>query len=311
MMKNIHPEYSLDKLCGLFGLTRQAYYQYKKRIIGNVIEEELVIKRVLAIRKDHGRLGGRKVFHKLTTFMESHQIKMGRDAFFRLLSSHNLLVKKRKRRIFTTNSYHWLRKYPNLIKDLHLSAPNQLWVSDITHWRCESYFLYISLITDAYSHMIVGYHIGRTLESIESVQALNMAIVTLSNKPNKLIHHSDRGAQYCSSIYVEVLKYNDIGISMTENGDPLENAIAERINGILKDEYLWDQKATSLEEAKLILDRSIELYNFDRPHMSIGNLTPNEVHYGKNDIDPKRIWKSYYKKYTSQSDMSFIRHEEF
>lgn len=310
-MKLIYPEYTLEKLCGLFGLTRQAYYQFIKRGVSHVVEHEFIIQRVLEIRKDHRRMGGRKLYHKLTPFFEDHQIKMGRDSFFRLLAAHNLLVKKRKRRVYTTNSFHWLRKYPNLIKNFNPSAPNQLWVSDITYWKCGPCFLYISLITDAYSHMVVGYHVAETLESVESVQALNMAISTLSDRSYDLIHHSDRGAQYCSGIYVEILRCNTIQISMTESGDPLENPIAERENGILKDEYLWDQKANSLEEAKLILDRSIELYNIDRPHMSISNLTPYEVHYEKTEIEPRRLWKSYYQKQTSQSDMSFVRHEEF
>lgn len=293
-MKMSYPKDSLDKLCGLFGITRQAYYQHMKRGVHNAVEEELVIKQVLDIRKDHPRMGGRKLFLKLSSFLEEHQIKMGRDAFFESLANHNLLVKKRKRRVYTTNSFHWLKKYPNLIKDIKLDIPNQLWVSDITYWKCGSCFLYISLITDAYSHMIVGYHMAETLESVESVQAIHMAISTLTSKPDQLIHHSDRGAQYCSTIYVEVLRTNHIQISMTENGDPLENAIAERVNGILKDEYLWNQPANSIVEAKSILDRSIELYNHDRPHMSISNLTPYEVHIQKGYIEPRRLWKNYY-----------------
>ena len=310
-MKMIYPQHSLEKLCGLFGLTRQAYYQYMKRGIDNVFKEELVIKKVLCIRQHHRRMGARKLYHKLTSFLEDHQIKMGRDAFFKLLSSHDLLVRKRKRRVYTTNSFHWLRKYPNLIRGFKPTAPNQLWVSDITHWKSGSCFLYISLITDAYSHKIVGYQIAETLESIESVQALHMAIATLSEKHENLIHHSDRGAQYCSTLYTELLRFANIKISMTENGDPLENPIAERINGILKDEYLWDQNVSSIEEAKFILNRSIELYNFDRPHMSISNLTPDEVHYGNTSMTPRKLWKNYYNKQTPQSDMSFIRHEEF
>ncbi len=306
-MRVLYPTNSLEKLCGLFGLTRQAYYQHKKRSIEHALEQELVIKQVLKIRKDHQRMGGRKLFFKLSSFLQEHEIKMGRDVFFRTLASHNLLVKKRKRKVYTTNSFHWLRRYPNLIKNFQPNAPNQLWVSDITYWKCGSFFLYISLITDAYSHMIVGCHISKTLESIESVQALHMAISKLRSIPDHLIHHSDRGAQYCSTIYVELLRGNNIQVSMTENGDPLENAIAERVNGILKDEYLWNQTANSFEEAKLILDRSIELYNFDRPHMSISNLTPYEVHNQNRNIEPQRLWKNYYQGKIAKSDMSFSK----
>jgi len=293
-MRKIYPNISLESLCGLFGLTRQAYYQHLYRRVDSTIEREFVIKRVLEIRKYHRRMGGRKLYLKLNSFFVEHQIKMGRDAFFDLLASNKLLIKKRKRNVYTTNSFHWLRKYPNLIKDLNLNGPNQLWVSDITHWKCSSGFLYISLITDAYSHMIVGYHIATTLESIETIQALVMAISTLSELPENLIHHSDRGAQYCSAIYVELLNSVSISISMTENGDPLENAIAERVNGILKEEYLWDQHPSSLMEARVILDRAIALYNFDRPHMSISNMTPHEVHTGNVYIEPSRLWKNYY-----------------
>ena len=295
-MRKLYPNMSLESLCGLFGLTRQAYYQHLYRGVDCTIEQEFVIKRVLEIRKDHGRMGGRKLYLKLNSFFVEHQIKMGRDALFRLLTSNFLLIKKRKRNVFTTNSFHWLRKYPNLIKGLNLSTPNQLWVSDITHWKYSSGFLYISLITDAYSRMIVGYHIATTLESIETIQALVMAISTLCELPENLIHHSDRGAQYCSGIYVELLNSVGIGISMTENGDPLENAIAERVNGILKEEYLWDQHPGSIKEAKAILDRAIALYNFDRPHMSISNMTPHEVHTGNVYIEPSRLWKNYYTK---------------
>lgn len=295
-MRKLYPNMSLESLCGLFGLTRQAYYQHLYRGVDCTIEQEFVIKRVLEIRKEHGRMGGRKLYLKLNSFFTDHQIKMGRDAFFRLLAANHLLIKKRKRNVYTTNSFHWLRKYPNLIKDFQPIYPNQLWVSDITHWKYSPGFLYISLITDAYSRMIVGYHIATTLESIETIQALVMAISTLSELPENLIHHSDRGAQYCSGIYVELLNSVGIGISMTENGDPLENAIAERVNGILKEEYLWDQQASSIKEAKVILDRAIALYNFDRPHMSISNMTPNEVHTGNVYIEPSRLWKNYFTK---------------
>ncbi len=170
-MKKMYSNLSMERICGLFGLTRQAYYQHIYRSVDYTIEQEFVIKQVIKIRKDHGRMGGRKLYLKLTSFLEQHQIKMGRDALFRLLAANNLLIKKRKRNVFTTNSFHWLRKYPNLIKGLQLDAPNQLWVSDITHWKCAAGVLYISLITDAYSRMIVGYHIAITLESIETIQA--------------------------------------------------------------------------------------------------------------------------------------------
>jgi len=242
-------------------------------------------------------MGTRKLYEKLQTYMLEHNIKMGRDALFDFLSANNLLIRKRKRRIFTTQSSHWLRKYPNLIRDFIPSAPNQLWVSDITYWKINQKHVYISFITDAYSHKIVGYHVAKTLESIETKQALKMALSGLVVNPKtdlQLIHHSDRGIQYCSSGYVKLLTDYGINISMTENGDPLENAIAERVNGIIKDEYLYDYKVNSLSEARTVLELAVGLYNNDRPHNSIGNLYPSQIHDQK--IITEKLWKNYYNK---------------
>jgi len=296
-MKSNFPHIGLAKLCGWFGVTRQAYYQNNWKGVDISIEEDLLLKEILSIRKNHKRMGTRKLYDKLQPFMLEHQIKKGRDALFDLLSSNHLLVRKRKRRIQTTQSFHWLRKYPNLIRDFVPKGPNQLWVSDITYWKIIGGHVYISFITDAYSHKVVGYHVAETLEAVESVQALKMALSGLFMEPDdhfQLIHHSDRGVQYCSFEYVKLLKDNNIQISMTENGDPLENALAERLNGILKDEYLIDSPVTSMEEARNVLARAVSLYNEDRPHMSIGNLYPSQVHEQK--IQTDRLWKNYYKK---------------
>jgi len=221
--------------------------------------------------------------------MLEHQIKMGRDALFNVLASNNLLVKRRKRRVFTTQSFHWLRKYPNQIKGYKPLKPNQLWVSDITYWKIASGHLYISLVTDAYSRKIVGYHVANTLDSIETIQALIMAIDANKEYLENLIHHSDRGIQYCAFGYVSLLEKYKIRISMTENGDPLENPIAERVNGIIKNEYLDCYQVNTLHVAKQVLDKVIEVYNNERPHMSIGNLTPQQVHHGS--IASEKLWK--------------------
>jgi transposase InsO family protein len=296
-MKNHHLNIGLAKLCGWFGVTRQAYYQNSWRDIEISIEEELIIKEVQSIRNNHKRMGVRKLYQKLEPVMQEHQVKMGRDALFNLLSAHGMLVRKRKRRIQTTQSSHWLRKYPNLIRTFIPTAPNQLWVSDITYWKIKNGHVYISFITDAYSHKIVGFHVAQTLETIETIQSLRMALSGLLNWPeshSSLVHHSDRGVQYCSGEYVKLLQKNNIKISMSENGDPLENAIAERINGIIKDEYLIDYTVSSLSEATAILKKSVLCYNQDRPHMSIGNKYPNDVHEKK--IKTEKLWKNYYKK---------------
>jgi len=305
-MKENFPHMSLAKLCGWFGITRQAYYQRIRAAITVALEEELIIHEVNNIRAKHQRIGTRKLYLKMQPFMHEHRIKMGRDALFNLLSVNNLLVRKRKRRITTTHSYHRFKKYPNLIRDFCPAAPNKLWVSDITYWKItDSTHLYISFITDAYSHKIVSHQLAETLEARASVKALRVAIKANGgfNGCLDLIHHSDRGVQYCSAAYVKLLQDNKIKISMTENGDPLENAVAERVNGIIKEEYLDNYKVKNIKEAKKVLDCAIKLYNDDRPHMSIGNLTPSEVHNSSKNMKTEKLWKNYYRKNTT-----FVNH---
>lgn len=281
------------RVCRLLGLTRQAYYQHFWQQEATTIEQSLVLEQVCAIRKHHRVMGGRKLYEKLYPFLLEHQIKMGRDALFDLLAENNLLVKKRRRRFITTFSHHWLRKWPNLIREMEVNRINQLWVSDITYWKIGERYTYISLITDAYSHKIVGYHLAQTLESIETIKALNMAMAQLpAHLSQPLIHHSDRGVQYCSENYVKLLQDKGIEISMTENGDPLENAIAERINGILKSEYLRHYQTSTILDATEQLHLAVQLYNQDRPHLSIGLLTPEVVH--SQGLTVEKLWKNYY-----------------
>lgn len=299
-MRVQYRQVGLSRFCKLLGITRQAYYQHFWRIEDKSVEQQLVLQEVLRIRNKHRQMGTRKLYQKLQPFMLEHQIKMGRDALFDLLSANYLLVRKRKHSIKTTQSFHWLRKYPNLTKGFVPSTSNQLWVSDITYWKIESGHVYISFITDVFSHKIVGYHVANTLESIQTLQALKMALFGLSEKPenhSQLIHHSDRGLQYCAHEYVKTLKENNIRISMTEKGDPLENAVAERINGIIKEEYLQYYSVENITQAKTLLQKVIDLYNEDRPHNSIGNLVPNQVHNKK--IIPEKIWKNYYREKTT------------
>ena len=293
-MKENFKGISLADLCSWFGVSRQAYYQSKNGVEQDLIEQEILLEKINDIRKDHKRLGGRKLFFKLEDFMTEHHIKMGRDAFFDLLRSNNLLVKQRKRYHITTNSNHWMKKYPNLIKDIEPLGSNHVWVSDITYWKTKGGHYYISFITDAYSRKIVGYQVADTMEAIESVAALKMAIKTSKPSADGLIHHSDRGSQYCSSVYVKTLRKSNIEISMTQNGDPLENAIAERVNGIIKGEYLFNYEITSLSKAKEVLKSVVKLYNEDRPHSSIGNAAPSQMHNNDKDLQIKRLWKNYY-----------------
>jgi putative transposase len=294
-MKDSYTRISLVRLCRLLGITRQAYYQHlwQQEAIG--IEEGLILTQILSIRQYHRKMGGRKLHQLLQPFLLEHQIKIGRDALFDLLAANGLLVKRRRRYAVTTFSNHWLKKWPNLIREKVINNVNELWVSDITYWKIGLRHAYISFITDAYSHKIVGYHVAETLEGIETVKALKMALKGVAGKNLKpLIHHSDRGVQYCAADYVKLLQDKNIQISMTENGDPLENAIAERVNGILKNEYLKHYQTGNIKEAKAQLEIAVGLYNDQRPHLSIGMLTPKIVH--ENNLKTEKLWKNYYDK---------------
>lgn len=294
-MKDSYTGISLVRLCRLLGITRQAYYQHfwQQEAIG--IEESLILTQVLQIRKNHRSMGGRKLYERLQPFLLEHQIKMGRDALFDLLAQNGLLIKRRRRYAVTTFSNHWLRKWPNLIREKVINNVNELWVSDITYWKIDRRHAYISLVTDAYSHKVVGHHVAETLESIETIKALQMALKAIPGKLlYPLIHHSDRGLQYCSAAYVKLLQDKGIQISMTENGDPLENAIAERINGILKNEYLRYYDVDNIKDARKRLNEAVKLYNEQRPHLSIGMLCPQTVH--QNNLKTEKLWKNYYDK---------------
>lgn len=211
-MKHNYPKVSLGRFCRLLGVTRQSYYQHFWQQEQSAFEEELVLSEVLIIRKKHRRMGGRKLYELLNPFLLEHQIKMGRDRLFDVLSANYLLIKLRKKQSITTNSFHRFKKYPNLIRNFIPSSPNQLWVSDITYWRIKERFLYISFITDAYSRKIVGYHLGDSLQTSQTIQALQLAILnlTVEGKNNLyLTHHSDRGTQYCSNEYVLAFNINN------------------------------------------------------------------------------------------------------
>lgn len=303
-MKNRFSHIGLAQLCGWFGITRQAYYSYTWRAFEEGNKHELIIDKIQEIRVNHPRLGTRKLFDVMQPFFKVHHIKIGRDSLFDLMYTNHLLIRKRKRKISTTNSYHRFRKYPNLIRNFIPTAINQLWVSDITYWKIGENHIYISFITDVYSHKIVGYHVGQTLETKESIQALKMALDSIEVKPKQLIHHSDRGVQYCSNSYVKLLQDYNLDISMTESGDPLENAVAERVNGIIKEEYLQYYEVKNIKEAKKVLDFVVKLYNDERPHNSINNHVPNDVHMNSN-LKTKRLWKNYYKKQEDNSNYDF------
>jgi putative transposase len=259
-----------------------------------LIEDHIVMQMVKKVRDDHPGMGCRKVYHLIKTDLEHQQIKMGRDALFDLLASKQMLIRKRKRRYITTNSNHWYKKYPNLIRGLIPNGPNQLWVSDITYIKTRHNFLYLFLVTDAYSKKILGYRLAKDLSSRHAVNSLQDALKYICKPISGLIHHSDRGIQYCSKEYVSLLKDYSIIISMTENGDPLENSIAERVNGILKQEYINYELQQSNYISTTQLTHIIEIYNNKRPHLSCDMLTPQRAHLTSGKL--KRRWKNYYKK---------------
>jgi len=294
VIKDRYPHLALGRICRLFGLTRQAYYKnikYQKKVI---TEDHIVLQLIWSIRKDHPRMGGRKMHFMIREEMDRLNIKMGRDAFFDLLSSEHLLVQQKRRKHITTNSKHWYKKYPNLIREITPDRPNQIWVSDITYIKTKQEFFYLFLITDAYSKKILGYRLAKNLDSTHAVNSLQDAIKNACQPILGLIHHSDRGIQYCSKEYIDLLNKHAIAISMTENGDPLENPIAERINGILKDEYLNDKSNNQSKLDIKQLSYAIEKYNRLRPHLSCEMLTPEAAHRGHGNL--KRMWKNYYRK---------------
>lgn len=280
----------MSRLCSLSGYSRQAYY---KRCIINQeqpLREELVVQQVLGYRRLQERIGGRKLYFLLSPFMKLHHIHMGRDAFFKLLGRYGLLIKRRRGKVQTTDSNHWMFKHPNLIEKLVLTHSDQLWVSDITYLELCEDDAFLSLVTDAYSRKIVGFHVSKSLRADGCVQALQMALSGCT-KSEGLIHHSDRGAQYCCGQYVQKLDAHKISISMTQSGNPRDNAIAERVNGILKMELL-EPIFTDLEAARAAVTQAVNTYNYLRPHSSISMLTPALVH-GR-PMKLKRRWKNYY-----------------
>ena len=289
-MKRLHPGIKLESLCELFGKTRQAYYQSRKRLYRKHSEHLMILEAVKRIRKKMPRLGSRKLLVKLT----QQGFNIGRDALFDLLRDNHLLVRRKRSKARTTYSYHLYRKYPNLIKGLSIDGPVQVWVSDITYIETDQGFVYLFLITDAYSRKIIGFKTADTLEAKHAVEALQMALKGIDSTATGLIHHSDRGIQYCCHEYVNVLNARNIRISMTDNGDPLENAIAERVNGILKVEWIYDQQLKNLAQAQEYIQLIIPIYNTQRPHTSIEMLTPQQAHQRVGEL--QRKWKNYYPK---------------
>jgi transposase InsO family protein len=267
---------SMEQACQRFGLHRDAYYKLKRRRGKQEVVAAEVVELVKEERTVQPRLGTRKLYRTLHASFEAAGLKVGRDKLFAILREHALLVARKRASCRTTNSYHHFHKYRNLVKGRPVTAPNQVWVSDITYLRTVRGFCYLALVTDMYSRKIVGFDISDSLELAGCLRALKLALRT-ARPAAGLVHHSDRGIQYCSNQYVEALKERSILVSMTEENHCYENAIAERVNGILKDEFYLDQCFSSTRHAAIAAESAIEVYNNKRLHVSLGYKTPSMV----------------------------------
>jgi putative transposase len=284
----------LRELCRLLGYSPQAYYQYQRTSGKKALEEDLLIGQIVHHRILQPRIGGQKLHEMMRPFMAAHHLYIGRDQLFDLMRENGLQIRKRRRNgSRTTDSNHWMKKYPDLIRGIELGRADELWVSDITYIHLKkNRFAYLALITDAYSRKIVGFCMNKDLTAQGPVTALEMALKERSgNAP--LIHHSDRGSQYCSDSYVSLLSAAGIHISMTQSGDPRDNAIAERVNGILKQELLEEVYPT-VKLARGSALSAIDTYNRLRPHSSVNMMTPEKAHTQTGPI--KRRWRSVFKR---------------
>jgi transposase InsO family protein len=265
----------MNQICDILGISRQGYYKGRKKNQKKRLEEEVIIKLVLNHRRKMPMIGGKKLFRMLEPDFRRMKISIGRDKFFSLLGRNGLLIRRKRRYSKTTNSFHHFRIHKNLIKEVEPMNPDEIYVSDITYIRTADSFCYLALITDLYSRKIVGYDVSDSLNLEGSLRALKMAIKD-KDELRGLIHHSDRGIQYCSNLYTELLTDKNIRISMSEKGNPYENAVAERINGILKEEFMLSETFRTKDLAYRAVKEAIETYNELRPHMSINYMTPNQ-----------------------------------
>ena len=296
---------NITNLTELLGYSKQAYYKKTKTKEKQDIQESLVLDLVKEKRKLWKKGSGRNLHAALRTEFNRHNVKMGRDKFFGLLRNNGLLIKRKHRRTRTTFSYHHFHKYPNLIKELETTRVNQVIVTDITYLYLSGTdsFAYLFLVTDFFSRKILGFNVSDNLSAKSGVNALRMALRNMSDTKDT-IHHSDRGIQYCSHKYTKILKDNDIKISMTENSDPLENAVAERINKTLKEEFTTEKQIsfTNYRQAKIMMSQFIKFYNDERPHRSLEMYTPTIAYEMNRKL--KRKWKAYYKNNSTKIDIS-------
>lgn len=288
-LREEYPTVPVGTLCGLFGKKRQWYYKSRGVVVSERQRRKLLVDNILYYRTLCPRIGGVKLHHILKSEL-GEDVTHGRDAFLNVMRQEGLALPKSKRRR-TTDSRHMYRKYPNLVKGMEALYPNHIWVSDITYIWILGDVLYLHLVTDVFSHAVIGWCLSETMEAENTCKALEMAVAAAGGgNLCGTIHHSDRGSQYACNQYVSLLAEHHIRISMTERYNPTDNAVAERLNGIFKVEWIYQQQMyRDFEQAYMEITAMIAFYNNKRPHMSIGLKCPMEVYTGQ--PPGKNLWK--------------------
>lgn len=272
---------SVGCIASSLGCSRQYVYKQPKDAAAKQSKAEQVKALVDKQRKVLPRLGTRKLYHLIHEDLKAKGLKMGRDGLFSLMRHYGLQIRPRRRYVQTTMSKHWMRKWPNIVKDKVAERPDEVWVSDITYLKTEEGTCYLNMITDAFSRKIVGHALADNMETESMIKALDMALKQRGNPCLPTIHHSDRGVQYCSKEYVSLTAKNNVTLSMTENGDPYENALAERMNRTIKEEFGMDRTLKTKSQLHDLVTESIHLYNSKRPHLALKMKTPQQVHKTK------------------------------
>ena len=289
----------MTRLCALAGVTRQAFYKRDEDLLlARLAIEQFVVQFVLGVRAKDPRIGTDKLWRMYRDIFPD-EYRVGRDAFRDIMHERGLHLRRRPRATRTTDSRHNLPTYPNLVKSVIPLRPNHIWVSDITYIEIEDpaspqgyRFVFLTIVMDAYSKRILGWHVAPTLEAAYCIRALKMAIGTLPEGfADTLIHHSDRGSQYASADYIKVLNDNHIVPSMTEDGNPKDNAMAERINNTVKNELLHGKTFTSIRQVTDAVRKAVQFYNSERPHSSLDWHTPDQAHRMSGEM--KRHWHSW------------------
>ena len=298
-MKSYYSSVGMGVLCELVGKTRQAFYKSRSKKERLLFDASIIIGLVIRERQTAKRVGTRRLLLILEVELLTHNIKIGRQRFNEILRDNDLLIKRRKRKPKLTDSRHKLPLFANKARSLSINCSEQLWVSDITYIKVRDVFCYLILITDAYSRKVMGYNFARTMDTAFCLEALDQALELRSYPERELMHHTDRGTQYCSFDYTDKLKLSNIIISMTERGDPLENPLAERMNRTFKDVFGLDENFGTYQKAQQQIDKSVAYYNTRLPHSSIDYLTPQDAHHRRGHL--KKHWTYYWRAVQDES----------